>query len=331
MRIRSTLSFAAAAALVSVPAAAQDGPERDDSRYLYELTVESASVCSFAQNILAQVLTPTDAEAARQHQAISMTWLAIAEDMNGASLSDEELLAFWRPKIAHLTEESDPAAEMRLLSHPCEVMARLYSDRYFGTVRNLEEGLPELFADRAAFVHQAGGEYPDPPDKEMIYDEWIFVARGNSCQASPLTLEGIDLTFAFTNFFDGRITISSAAFPSADMDSDDYEAFFAPHRAGADRDEDFIPVMAEGLTYETYPGTALFVDGQLLGGPVTGAMTDPDVWVFGAGVQQPYYNLLPLGGELRVKVLGEEVHRIALPGPAFWNEMSNCMAQYPFG
>ena len=328
----ATVAVAAAAfALISHGVSAQEAETGHGNRYRYELTLERAMDCALTQNVLRQAKAETDPEYARYHDAIALTWLTMAEDMHGTQLTPEELNAHWGRLTSTVPDGTELIPLLEEMSRPCEIMSNLYSEVFIATANRLAELNPETFADRAAFKNQTAGDYPDPPVKELLFGDWFFFARGNSCLASHAFDDGAVLTFAFTNFFDGRITFEWDGLPHLDQEAEDYEDQLAPHQLGEASDENFAAIFADGITYENYPGTAVFVDNTLISGPNGGGVIDGQKYVFGAYIQRPYYNKLPLGRELSIKVLGQETHRVRIDDRAFWNEMSNCMAQYPFG
>lgn len=338
MKLMKCVPFAATAAFglgLSMPAMAQD-QTRDDSRYLYQLTPDSAVDCAMVALAMRDAKSESDAEWSRFHNAISLTWFGLANQIHGADLPD----AMIDNAVERLRNETDgnpyDLDVLPGLAQPCEIMSNLYGEKYRTAANLLEEAEPEIFADRAAMKNQTGGTYPDSPTKELIFGDWFFFARGNSCIASNVRFEPGEMIFRFTNFFDGEMTLEWDGLPeiSEELDGDAYEAAVKAHRVGvgySDDEDDYLPRIAEGYTYETFPGTGIFIDNVLIATVDGHGKTLGKKYSLGGTLQRPYYNMMPLGSELSIKVMGEETHRIRIDNAAFWNEMGNCMAQYPFG
>ena len=86
------------------------------------------------------------------------------------------------------------------------------------------------------------------------------------------------------------------------------------------------------MTYDTFKGTGLFIDRQLVASLNSASgRTTGKTYYLGESIQRPYYNRFPAGREVTIKVLGKETHKVSIANPAMWNEISNCMGQYPFG
>ncbi|MDN3647064.1 hypothetical protein QWY75_12700 [Pontixanthobacter aestiaquae] len=322
---------------------AKDGPGygpghgRDDSRYLYAVTSETAARCAVLQNEFSARQREANPEWSRRHTAMSLTWQQLVREL---APDDTALIAKATardPKLtAELDKHDDPLMLLAERSRICEVTATVNSLSYNGATFVIEEQNPEIFADFAAKANQSGlEEFPEPPTKSIKFGDWLFEAKGNSCSATRTMRDGAVLTLGFTNFFDGSLKFEWDGLPELDGQSEEgeeeYEAMMRRHMAGYASDNDFGPVIAEGFTFATYPGTALFVDDKLIARPFGEGMSDGRKYYFGAYTQANYYNMIPTGKEVVVKVLGEETHRVRIDDPAMWNEMSNCMAQYPYG
>lgn len=288
------------------------------SAYEYSLTPVAVQQCAIVQDRLSTAKQATDPEWARYHKAMALTWERVGKDLGNANTGSFAAAA-----------DAMPVTQLSDLARPCEVMSRIHPE-YSAASFEIEDDDPALFAGNAARKFQTGGTPAELPRKTLSFANWEFESRGNSCLATHTFGDGAKLTLGFTNFFDGAIRFAWDELPLLDIESDQYEERFALHRAGAVFDDDTMAVFADGVNYSTYPGTAIFVDGQVLAIPQDG-LGEPQEYVLGAYVQQPYYNRLAEGRKLTIKVLGKETHRLELGDAAFWNEFSNCVAQYPFG
>ena len=308
-------------------------PARDDSRYLYALTTESAVDCALMQQTLSTLKQSTDPEWYRRHFAMALTWQAVAEKLNGGALP--QTLVDARVEVLGKMEAPglDDLAELAYFSRPCEVMRNIH-DAYFEAIGPLEAQHREIFADNAALKNQTGADsYPDPPRKSLTFGAWTFEARGNACTARHAFRDGAVLTLAFTNFFDGVLAFEWSRLPPFDNEADDYPGQFERHLVGIDYDEEtFARILKPGVTYANFKGTGLFVDRELVASlnSASGRTTGTSYYM-GETIQRPYYNKFPAGRELTIKVLGKETHKVSIDDPAMWNEISNCMGQYPFG
>jgi len=315
--------------ITASPLAAEDSSPRDDTRYLYSLSKEAIADCAITQSYLSRTMTRTDPEWSRFHRAMSEAWKMVGDAVNDEPFTKEFADARIKAMQDRTPEGMTRVQGSLLIAQECDVISRIHPE-YNIAVQTGKEKFPKLFADNAGYKLQTGGEFPNPPTKEMTIGEWELVARGNSCIATRESKGGGTLVFGFTNFGDGAIRFSSKKLPKLDVESDDYQDDFAKHLEGIAYDEDYTTILAEGVTYEAFKGSGVFVDGKLLAG-LTDGSTNQRNYVFGQGVQSTYYNALPTGTELTIKALGKERLRISLDDPAFWNEMSNCVAQYPFG
>lgn len=331
-----TSTLALILAGLALPASVTAQPVRDDSRYRYALTQDAAMDCTLVHDIWSRAVEKTDPEVSRQHLAMLFSWMAIADKFNGAEITPDEFNARYpalaaRAGIKEFTGEAQLTLDViRPLARTCEIISNLH-DEYLAAVSEQAEKYPETFADKAAMKSQSGEVPLDLPAKTLTFRDWEFNAKGNSCIAVHEFDDGTRLTLGFTNFFDGAIRLEGKKLPKLDPEADDYDELYAKHSAGGDYDEEtFRATFAEGVTYADYPGTAIFVDELPLALMQHGAGAERQ-YLFGAYVQGPYYNALPLGKELTIKVLGKTRYSLAIDDPAFWNEMSNCMAQYPYG
>lgn len=322
----------AAGLLLATPAHASAAP-RDDSRYLYALTTQSAVDCALMQQTLSTLKKDSDHEWYRRHFAMALTWQAVAEKLNGGPLPQsfydsraEALAAMEAPGL-------DDMAELAYFSRACEVMRNIH-DEYYDAIGPLEDKNPDIFADKAALKIQTGDDtYPDPPRKTLTFGDWAFEARGNSCIASHTFKDGATLKLAFTNFFDGVLAYEWKKLPKFDNEADDYNKQFERHLVGVGYDEEtYARILAPGVTYDNFKGTALFIDRQIVAGMnAASGRTNGTSYFMGEAIQRPYYGKFPAGREVTIKVLGKETHKVAIDNPSMWNEISNCMGQYPFG
>ena len=299
-----------------------------DEAYRYNLTSMKAGECALLQGYMSRARA-ADADWSRYHKAMQQTWVMLAAKLNGGEVTAAEAEERTAALNARLPEGGISVAVAQELLRPCEVMSRIH-DEYSAMSFELGEKDEALFAENAARKFQTGGEPAPAPTKELDFGPWKFSARGNSCTATHTFKDKTTLTFGFTNFFDGAIKLEGKKLPKLDPQADDYEEVYAKHKAGGDFDDDSAAIFAEGVDYDSYPGTAIFVDGQPVALPSFGVGKERE-YVLGAYIQRPYYNVLAEGQEMTIKVLGKEKYEVSLPNPAFWNEMSNCMAQYPFG
>lgn len=329
--IQAGLVALACASLASPAQAAE--PPRDDSRYLYALTKESAVDCALMQQTLSTLKQPTDHEWYRRHFAMALTWQAVAEKLNGGPLPD----SFYetRAKVLEGMEAPglDDIAEVAFFSHPCEVMRNIHNE-YYEALDSLESQHAEIFADKAALKNQTGADtYSDPPEKSLAFGDWKFVARGNACTATHTFKDGAVLRLAFTNFFDGLLAFEWKKLPRFDNEADDYVDQFQRHLVGVDYDEEtYARILTPGVTYANFKGTALFIDREIVASLNAGSTrTHGTSYFMGESIQRTYYHKFPAGHEVTIKVLGKETHKVSIDDPAMWNEISNCMGQYPFG
>lgn len=301
--------------------------------YKYDLTAQSAYECGLLQAYAARLTETSSPEWSKRHSAMNAAWMGVAVLENGGAIAPD-IVNRWADSVdAKLGPDKSAYTLERVtrLLKPCEVMAALHREDYAEAIRIGKNTRPELFADDAAFKRQIGGEYPEAPTKELSFGDWFFFAKGNLCFAASPKSEKGQLTLGFINFFDGSLRLEGDNLP--ELTEANYETEMPKHQAGISwsKDEDvFLPVLDEGVTYDTFQGTAIFVDQQpvaMLNGEYLSMGTK---YIFGAHIQRPYFNLMPVGRELTVKVLGEETHRFPID-TALWNEIAECMAQYPFG
>jgi hypothetical protein len=297
--------------------------------YRYELTARSAYQCGAVQAALGTAMSQSDPEWSRRHTAMSMAWFELSDTLGGGSMPKGHTA--WQRDIAGQLAKGASSKDQALkLAEPCEVMSTLYRADYADAVAKATPRAPATFADDAAFKRQVGGDYPEASPRELTFDNWLYFARGNLCLAQRKFDDGAEFMFRFTNFNDGSIQLKWSGLPALDAESDDYETQFGAHRQGLEFNEDVKPKLADGLTYATFPGSGIFVDNKIVAVLTDGQTTGTDYY-FGANVQGSYYNNLPVSRELSIKVLGKETHRFRIDNAAFWNEMSECVAQYPFG
>lgn len=318
-------------AVIAGSAAADTGqPSTQADSYRYALTAEKAHECSLAQGVLSTQKAESNPEWSRNHKAMATVWALLARDLKGGGWSREESAQALAKIRQELPGNQLTSAGLTEWVKDCQIIKSLNS-AYNVIAMQANEDMPELFAGDAGRKLQTAGEFAETPSKDLSFEDWTFTARGNSCRAVHQSETGAKLTFGFTNFFDGSISLEWDQLPILDMESDDYYDDLRPHReGGAFDDESGASIFAEGVTYDSYPGTGIFVDGELVA-QITDAVGGPQEYVFGAYIQDPYYNQLAQGQQLTIKVLGKEILAMDNSDPAFWNEMSNCMAQYPFG
>ena len=330
--LAATAAVSVAWTVLGGPAQAAE-PARDDSRYLYALTTESAVDCALLQQTLSTRKQAADHEWYRRHFAMALTWQAVAEQLNGGPVPDSVYDARAAALSTMKAPRLDEIAELAYFSRPCEVMRNIH-EQYFDAIGPLEKANPEIFADKAALKIQTGAEtYPDPPRKTLTFGEWTFEAVGNSCIASHTFKDKAKLMLVFTNFFDGVLAFEWSKLPPFDNEADDYSAQFERHLVGVDYDEEtFARILKPGVTYDSFQGTGLFVDRQMVASLNSASgRTTGRTYYMGESIQRPYYNKFPAGREVTIKVLGKETHKVSIANPAMWNEISNCMGQYPFG
>lgn len=315
-------------AIGSLAAATVPGHAETGEAYHYGLTSEKAGECALLQGYMSRAKA-ADTDWSRYHKAMQRTWAMLSAKLNGGEVTASEAQERTASINARLPEGGISIAVAEELLRPCEVMSRIH-DEYSAMSFELGEKDEALFADNAARKFQTGGEPAPAPTKDLTFGDWTFAARGNSCTATHTFKDKTTLTFGFTNFFDGAIRLAGKKLPKLDPEGDDYEDQFNRHKAGGDFNDDSAAVFADGVDYASYPGTAVFVDGEPIALPSFGVGKESE-YVLGAYVQRPYYNVLAEGQEMTIKVLGKEKYKLSLPNPEFWNEMSNCMAQYPFG
>ncbi|MDX2288923.1 MAG: hypothetical protein NW217_08905, partial [Hyphomicrobiaceae bacterium] len=282
--------LAAALAAVPYPAMAA-GPARDDSRYQYALTLDAAMDCALIQQTLSTMKKDSDPEWYRRHFAMAATWQAVAEQLNGGAPSDEAYAARANTLNARHDPALDDLTEITGWAQPCEVMRQIHEE-YYSALDALEPQYPDLFADNSGKKNQTGTDvYPDLPRKTLTFGDWAFAASGNQCRLTHTFADGAVLTLGFTNFFDGELTFAWKRLPKLDPERDDYAAQIAPHLKGTASDEEtFATILANGVTYESFPGTAIFVDHRIVGtmNPNSGRSSGQS-YAFGEAIQHPYY------------------------------------------
>lgn len=325
----------AVVALASTGASAQDSSAPTD--YQYALTYESAGECMIIQNNLREMLLESDPERARKHQAMSYTWLTVADRIKGSEMTQEDANAMAERVNARLAAAplEDDVAMFARLARRCEIISSLHYE-YSNVVRDHQEQYPELYADRVAMKLQTGGEPADPQPRELEIDGWTYSARGQMCLAVKDLGDGAEFSFRFTNFGDGGMRLVWDRLPALDMEAepvggvDLYEQAIEQHRQGLAYSETDPWAFADGVDYDSFPGSAIFADGKPVAA-LSDGISDGTEFYFGAHIQSSYYNHLAEAKVLTVKILGEETHRITFDSGALWNEMSECVAQYPFG
>ncbi len=305
----------------------------NNETYRYTLTSDVAMRCSVMQSIVAHAHRERgETELARQHEAMEYAWYGIGISM---SATNEEATANY-DKATALIEKEDSGeigdeAYARIQLQPCAVLKNINFSAYQDGIRGWKEVRPELFTDNAVMKSQTGLETPALPTKVKMFGDWTFRARGNACTAMLPLGNDAKLILGFNNFEDGRITLSDPKLPKIDYNDDNVEAVEEKHRAGATSDDDFIPMMEAGLTYETYPGTALFIDEKLSAGYYQlWEGREPTSYMLGS-LQSYFYPMFPVGKTASIKVLGKEKYRFSIDNPGLWNEMSECIGQYPNG
>lgn len=319
-RIAGALLFClgALAAAIPVGASAQGTASTQQQGYLYHLTQQSAYDCATIQANLKELAATDYPDVSRAHAAMNITWHSLARELKGSELGDEDYDASAARLIARLPEGPISYASLAELAKPCEIMSNLHSEYFEMSVKQAQY-FQDIFADRAALRNQAGGETLPAPVKDLVIDGWIFSARGNLCLAGYAFDDGAALTFMFSNYSDGSIKYSWDGLPELDFDDDNYDELVKRHSEGR-----------TGARFSDYPGTAVFADGKFVAAMSAG-MSNGHEYSFGHGFQGQYFGTLAGSQELSVKVLGKQTHTITFNGAELWNEMAECVAQYPFG
>ncbi|WP_422059085.1 hypothetical protein [Sphingopyxis sp.] len=172
---------------------------------------------------------------------------------------------------------------------------------------------------------------PPIPEKDLSFgDGWTFQSRGNNCTATRTLGEDLTLRLGFTNFEDGYVWLSGKALPAIGDDEG------AKHEKGAgsveDADGNFADALDAGVTYASFPGTALFVDGHVAARFVYGETADGKTSYKLGHLQSAVWSRLKAGTEMRVKLLGKEAAVVQLSAATgLWEEMQDCIGQYPHG
>lgn len=322
------LPLALAALFVAAPAQAARS---------HDLTAESAIRCGALQQFLIPVSADNPVQA-RRHEAMMLTWYAVGKRLSANEAAAKSVFEKVAADLgASLPPESAGDAAfitaVRDGLKPCGVMRVLNNDLYREEAEKWLVADPVLFADRAAYESQTGLPVPPQPEKRLSFGPWTLDATGSRCTANLTFSPGQIFTLGLTTFDDGNLRLASPALPRLDYATEDSgEKALAAHQAGTTVNEDYVSVLAVGVTRENYPGTALFLDGEFLSAFMDYPETaEPVTYVFG-GLQKHFYPRLRLGRELEVVVLGKEKFRFRIDGDdAFWDELDNCVAEYPNG
>lgn len=179
----------------------------------------------------------------------------------------------------------------------------------------------------------AAVEPPPIPEKDLSFgDGWTFQARGNNCTATRTLGKELTLRLAFTNFDDGAIWLAGKTLPTIGDD----EADAAKHEKGAGSVEDAegnsVDALDAGVTYASFPGTAIFVDGNVAARFVYGETAGGKTSYRLGHLQSAVWPKLRAGKEMRIKLLGKEAAVVQLSAATgLWNEMQACIDQYPDG
>lgn len=177
----------------------------------------------------------------------------------------------------------------------------------------------------------AAFEPPPIPEKDLAFgDGWTFQSRGNNCTATRMLGKDLTLRLAFTNFEDGYVWLSGKGLPAIGDDEG------AKHEKGAGSVEDaegnYVDALDGGVTYASFPGTAIFVDGHVAARFVYGETAGGKTSYKLGHLQSAVWPRLKAGREMRVKLLGKEVAVVQLSGATgLWDEMQDCISQYPNG
>ena len=172
-----------------------------------------------------------------------------------------------------------------------------------------------------------------PPilEKDLSFgDGWTFQSRGNNCNATRTIGKDLTLRLAFTNFEDGYVWLSGKALPAIGDDEG------AKHETGAgsveDADGNSVDTLDAGITYASFPGTAIFVDGHVAARFVYGETAGGKTSYKLGHLQSAVWPRLKAGQEMRVKLLGKEAAVVQLSAATgLWDEMQDCINQYPNG
>lgn len=172
---------------------------------------------------------------------------------------------------------------------------------------------------------------PSIPEKDLSFgDGWTFQSRGNNCNATRTIGKDLTLRLAFTNFEDGYVWLSGKALPAIGDDEG------AKHETGAgsveDADGNSVDTLDAGVTYASFPGTAIFVDGHVAARFVYGETAGGKTSYKLGHLQSAVWPRLKAGQEMRVKLLGKEAAVVQLSAATgLWDEMQDCINQYPNG
>ncbi len=318
------------ALLVAVPAAAADEAP---------LTHEAAMRCGVLNSLMA-VLEEGDAEKNRARNAMALTWFSLANDMKsldeggGRAVFDRVHSEEGEAVVAVSAEGAARADHLLKRLDACDELKYANASAYRSMADFLASADAAQFAGDAALRRQ-GKEPPPLPEKDLTFgDGWTFQSRGNNCTATRPLGKGLTLQLAYTNFSDGYIWVSGKGLPR--IDGDAYEAEEAKHGRGAGSiqvdEENFIDGLDPGLTYASFPGTAVFIDGEAAARFVYGETSDGETNYKLGSIQSHVWPRIKKGKELRVKALGKELGVVQLPAAGgLWAEMQSCIDQYPDG
>lgn len=177
----------------------------------------------------------------------------------------------------------------------------------------------------------AAFEPPPVPEKDLTFgDGWTFQSRGNNCTATRMLGKDLTLRLAFTNFEDGYVWLSGKGLPAIGDDEG------AKHAKGAgsveDADGNYVDALDGGVTYASFPGTAIFVDGHVAARFVYGETAGGKTSYKLGHLQSAVWPRLKAGKEMRIKLLGKETAAVQLSAATgLWDEMQDCISQYPNG
>ena len=177
----------------------------------------------------------------------------------------------------------------------------------------------------------AAFEPPPIPEKDLAFgDGWTFQSRGNNCTATRMLGKDLTLRLAFTNFEDGYVWLSGKGLPAIGDDEG------AKHAKGAGSVEDaegnYVDALDGGVTYASFPGTAIFVNGHVAARFVYGETASGKTSYKLGHLQSAVWPRIKAGKEMRVKLLGKEAAVVQLSAATgLWDEMQDCISQYPNG
>ncbi len=153
----------------------------------------------------------------------------------------------------------------------------------------------------------------------------------------------IEIDIAFTSVGGSSINIAGKTLPAIvhDEDGEDDEDEDAPgpndaHYEGSHEvrgaDGGYIPRLDPGIDYDNFPGTALFVDGDIAARFSFGQSREDKTVYHLNGFKGEQWPIIEGGKEMRLKLLGAEAGVIPIGAAhGLWREMRNCIAGYPGG